>query len=371
MTKNNKIVKKICMAVLVLLFLMMSIQWVNAYFYNITYKCKGNICIEGQQAEWYVTISNFGSRVMEYTAIELLDAVNGSIFVKLERPFHPQSSIRGSLIVVSQNEKVTVNLSGTVPRANYQQNLIYYPCFTKTVTDSYIISRYGEYETRNCYKENLTMPVIQCISDDNCDSDEYCGLSNCLQLDCGECQYIEDNACVNYECCSSEQCGFNEVCKNNACEKLNCKFNEYIENRTCKALNCGFDEYMANQSCKKLNCSYSEFVFNHTCKKLECQENEFIEEHECKPCKADEYAMDYTCRPLKCLYNETPVNHTCIPLNCYFFQKAENHVCINAKSVIFKLILEIAAIIAIIIFLILDVRKYEIRHKKLEKVNKR
>jgi hypothetical protein len=376
---HNKItIKTLYIVFLITVFFILNVEWVNAnlYYniYNITYKCKDNICIEGQRAEWLVTIYNQGSKVVEYTTIELLDAINDSVIAKLRLPFYPQSSDRGNLIVVKQNEKVIVNLSGKLSGANYQQNLFYYPCFTTTVTDGYIIARYGKYESRHCYKENLTMPVIQCISDENCNNNEFCSSNACINLNCNSCQYIKNHACFDYECCSSEQCNFNEVCKNNACEKLNCKFDEYIENRTCKALNCNFDEYVVNQTCKKLDCSYDEFVFNNTCKKLDCKENEFIEEHKCKSlnCKENEYAEDHVCKELKCLYNETVFNHTCAPLNCYFFQDIKNHACVNNKSVIFKLILELAIIMAIIVFLILDIRKYEIRHKNLEdKKNKK
>ena len=326
--------KRLCILFFALLLLAINIQWADAYFYNITYSCKDNTCIEGQQAQWQVTIYNFGSRVIEYTAIELIDSFNANSIAELRRQYNPQSSNRGDLIVVQQNRKATINLTGTIPGANYQNNLVYHPCFTNTVTDSYLIGRYGEYESRHCYEESLTMPVVQCISDENCNINEICSFNACLRLDCGKCKYIINHACFDYECCSSEQCGLNEACKNNACEKLNCKFKEYIENRTCKALNCNFDEHIVNQTCRKLDCGYDEFVFNNTCKKLDCGKNEFIKGHECRPCKADEFAVNYTCAPLRCLYNEASANHTCIPLGCGFFQKVENHACVNDKSAI-------------------------------------
>ena len=365
MLQYGKITKKLRILFLILLLIIMNLQFADAYFYNITYECKDDICIEGQKANWFVTIYNQGRRVVEYTTVELVDYVDGSNIVELKIPFYPLNSDRGDLIAIEQNEKVAINLTGTIPKANYQNNLVYYPCFTRTITDSYPIGRYGEYESRHCYEENLTMPVVQCISDENCNNNKICSFNACLKLNCGECQYIKNHACFDYECWPSEQCTSNEICKNNACETLNCRLNEYTENRTCKALNCNFDEYIANRTCKKLNCSYDEFVFNRTCKKLDCAENEFIEEHECRSCKDEEYAINYTCVPLSCSYNETVFNHTCNPLNCNFLQKAENHACVNNNSAIFKSILEVIAIIAIIVFLILDVRKYEIKHKKI------
>jgi hypothetical protein len=359
--------KKISNIVILLIFLF-SINSVNAYFYNITYNCKDDICIEGETAEWLVTVYNRGKHIIEFTAVELLDSVNHSLIAQLKIPYYPLTSERGDVIVVKQNQKVTINLSGKIPMANYQQNLIYYPCFTNTMTDSYIIAKYKKYEERHCYIENETMPVIQCISNEDCDDGEYCNFNKCLKLDCGECQYIKNHQCMDYECCSSKQCGFDEACRNNVCKKLNCSENEFIGNHTCRVLNCGFDEYIVNKTCKKLNCSYDEFVFNHTCKKLNCSYDEFIEDHKCKAlnCKENEYAENHTCRELKCLYNETILNHACVPLKCSFFQDIKNHACVNNKSIIFKSIFELIVIIVIITFLILDTREYKAHHKRIE-----
>ena len=294
MVQMGNMKKGVYIAILAAIFLVLSIRGVNAdllyNIYNITYNCKDDICIEGQTAEWLIAIYNKGSKVVEYTTIELLNSFNNGVIAELKIPFFPLSSYRGDVIVVKQNEKVTINLTGKLPKANYQQDLFYYPCFTTTITDSYIIARYGKYESRYCYKENLSMPITQCISDKHCGDNEFCRFNSCINLKCGKCQYIENHACADYECCDSEQCDFNEICKNNICEKLNCNVNEYIENRTCKVLNCGFDEYIVNKTCRKLNCSYDEYIFNNTCNKLDCAESEYIGEHECKPlnCKGNE-----------------------------------------------------------------------------------
>ena len=58
-------------------------------------------------------------------------------------------------------------------------------------------------------------------------------------------------------------------------------------------------------------------------------------------------------------------------LDCYFFQDIKNNSCVSNKSVIFKSIFEVFAIIAIIIFLVLDIMKYETQHKKVKIKNER
>ena len=358
--------KKIIWTVfLVISFAVINLKFADAHLYSIAYKCMDNICVEGRTAEWNVTIHNHGNKEVEYTAIELLDEINDSVIAGLKVPFSPLSSKRGNVIVVNKKEGVTVNFTGKLPKANYWQSLVYYPCFTTTITDSYIVGKYGKYESRECYKENLSMPIVQCILDNNCGNSEYCRFNVCLKLNCGECQYIENHTCLKHECCNSEQCGFNEICKNNLCGKLNCSNEEYIENRTCKALNCGFDEAIFNKTCKKLNCSYEESAFNHTCMKLECKENEFIEEHKCKllNCNGMEHAENHTCKELNCLDNEIIFNHKCTPSDCYFFQEVKKHACADNKSFIFKSIFEAAAVAIIIIFLALDVRKYKAKQK--------
>ena len=359
----NKL-RRFCLVFLIIVFTTINLELVKAYFYNISYTCKDNACIEGDKALWYVTISNKGVSEVEYIAIELLNVMNNTAFTSLNIPFYPVSDNRGNLIVVKSNEQVTVNLTGRLPKANYGDLLIYYPCFATTITDSYIIARENRYESRQCYKQNESMQILQCVSNNNCNINEFCSFNKCLKLKCKNCQFIKEHACVDYECCGSEQCKFDELCKNNTCQKLNCEFNEYILNNTCNILNCAFDEFIFNKTCNKLNCSYDESVFNSTCKKLNCSGNEFIQNRTCKllECKKNEYAKNHVCNPLECLYNESIVNHACKPLNCYFFQDNANHSCINNKSTIFKSLMEIIVIFFIILFFILDFRKYEKKH---------
>ena len=364
--KDISKLKRFHFVFLVVIFAIIKANFVNAYFYNITYSCKDNICIKGDTVTWNVVISNDGKSEVEYVAIEFLDVANNSVFASLKIPYYPLSDKRGNLIVVKPNEKVTINLTDRLPKANFGQFLVYYSCFTATITDSYIIARDNIYEIRQCYNQNETMLVFECVSNDKCKNDEFCSFNKCLKLKCKDCQYIKDHKCINYECCSSEQCKFDEACKNDTCQKLNCAFSEYTYNHTCSPLNCAFDEFITNKTCKKLNCSYGEFAFNSTCKELNCNENEFVQNHTCKllECKENEYAKNHACNTLECLYNETIFNHTCKPLNCYFFQDTADHSCINNKQIMFKLSLEIIAIIALITFFIIDFRKYEKKHNE-------
>ena len=315
----------------------------------------------GGRAHGPVLISNTGKSDLELIGIEFLDIANNSIFASLRKLFYPLSDYRGDIITVKQKEKVTVNLTGSLPQANYGQFFIYQPCFTTTITDAYIIARDNIYESRQCYNQNETMLIFQCVSNDNCNANESCSFNKCVKLKCKNCQYVSSHKCVDYECCSSEQCEYEGFCRNNACEKLNCNFNEYVYNHTCKILNCAFNEFVSNRSCKKLECNFNERAFNHTCEKLNCSENEFIQNRSCKllECKEEEYAKGHVCNPLQCRDDERIINHTCEKLNCHIFQDIINHECRNDKTAIFKMLMEIAAIAAIIAFFIIDFKKYE------------
>ena len=357
MAKNNKL--KIIFFVFFVILVLINSYGVLGYLYNITSVCKDNVCIEGKKAVWDVVISNNGKSTVEYISIELLDSINNTKFASLEIPFNPQSDKRGDLIVVHPYEKISVNITGVLPKANYGQELLYYPCFTTTITDTYLIARDSKYEVKQCYKTNETMQVFKCVSSNNCNENEYCSFNKCLKISCKSCQYIKDHICMNYECCGNLECKQNAFCKNNTCESLNCNFNQYLENHSCKTLNCAMDEIIFNKTCKKLECNIDESSFNHTCRRLNCSESNFIQNRTCKilECKQNEYAKNHVCNKLNCLNNETIFNHECKALNCYFFQYQLNHFCFNDKSIIFKLSLEIIAIIAIVSFFIIDFKK--------------
>lgn len=343
----------------------------NAYFFNIEAKCRYDVCYEGEKAEWIVEIYNQGKHQIEFTTIEIFN-INNSLIAKLRIPFQPFNSERGDVIYVGPDKKVILHLNGTIPSATYENKLVYYPCFTNTKTNSFIIAKYGEYEETHCYEENYTIDVAECVVNRNCDSDEQCLYNYCRKLNCDKCQYISEHDCLDHECCSSEDCAFNQNCTNNNCVDLDCKDNQYIENRTCVTLNCREDEYILNKNCEKLNCSFDEFALNHSCVLLNCPYNQFIEDHMCKnlDCKEDEFAKNHTCERLYCQPDETIINHSCAKLRCRLIEKIENNTCVRDNTIILKLLFEVFVIILIIIFLKLDADKYKEEQKNKDHTKK-
>ena len=367
---ETKIRWKICLlvisALLMAFLLSENALMAGAYFYNITYDCKDGICVEGKFAKWHVVIANNGKQDVEYIAIELISYNNQTPFASMSLPFYPLNSDRGNPILVRPGGRITLNITGILPKANLFHTLVYNPCFTTTITDSYIIARDNLYESRFCYSQNETMPLVGCASDIHCEKDEFCRFSKCNKLNCNSCQHLENHACVNYQCCTSDQCVFDELCKDNSCQKLNCSFSQYFLNHTCNFLNCSAGESYSDRKCSMLNCSFDEQPSNHSCKKLNCGNFEFINENKCKPlkCKESEHPKNHTCYPLKCLSGEGFLNHSCKPLNCHFFQDIVNHSCKNNWSRIIKLSLESVAVMAIASFLIIDFKKYRSKHRQ-------
>lgn len=350
----------------VLLFVLSS---VNAYFFDITYECENDVCVAGKEVIWHVDMFNKGTQVMEFIMIEMVDSINDTVIATYEIPFKPLTSERGDVIKVHPNHGNNVNWTSILPRGNQDKKLIFYPCFTNAVTQSYIVAKYGEYEKRTCY-ENYTMTLLDCLLSLDCGFNEFCILNRCKTLNCSDCQFISNHKCNDYDCCQNEDCNLDEVCLNNTCEDLNCSFDQYIDNRTCITLDCGDDEHIINRSCVKLDCGFDEYGFNGTCHKLNCKDNEYIGDHACKPlnCKFYEHAVDHACERLQCKPEEAIVDHACVPLNCYFFQDIKNHTCILSKSKVLQLVVELLVVAGIVVFVILDIRKFK-KKKEAEKDN--
>lgn len=361
--------KKKWMLLLAVLFLINS-ALVSSYFYEISHNCSEDVCIEGQNAEWYVTIFNRGTLTLEYSKIELLNSLNNSQIAVYDSGFQPLSIERGDTILVSPMQKATVRLNGTLPKANFGKMLIYYPCFTTvTPNDDWTHRQKNIYEIINCYDSNESMPLLQCISDSDCRSDESCINNKCSKLKCNDCQYISNHSCKSFSCCISDHCKNNEFCANNTCFKLDCKEEEYLFNHSCMNLSCSQTQAIINHACNEVNCSFDEFMINHKCQKLNCSYNEHIVDNACAllQCAEEEKPGNHTCIALKCSFNETISNHECSSLDCYFFQRIENHKCISDKPLIYRLIAELTAVILIILFIVLDVKKYLFAHKKTGK----
>lgn len=330
--------------------------------YDITHNCSNMVCVAGEAAEWYVTISNKGLNAIEYSAIDLVDTLNETnIFASIDWTYRPTSSRKGEFLSIYPGQKVVVRLNGTIPNPNSGDSLLYYPCFTRIVPkEDWPQIAKSIYELKHCYSLNETMPVFQCISNDHCSHSEYCKTDKCYRLNCSNCQYIFNHTCVDYECCDSYDCEPNEFCANNTCLKLECESFEAVIDYKCTLLNCSDNEDIIDNQCKKLNCSFDEYAFNHSCSKLNCLSYEYIEDHTCitLSCREDQAAFNHTCNQLYCPYNETISNHSCVELHCYFFQKIANHRCINNIPMLLKFIGEILALIFIAGFLILDIKKY-------------
>ena len=174
----------------------------------------------------------------------------------------------------------------------------------------------------NFYKSAECTEATTCTINSDCFEDEFCENWTCKELECGECQYIEERLCVDYECCSDEVCPLDERCENHACVNYNCNDNEIPFDHICKELTCQENEIAVNHSCQELNCAKEEAAVNHTCVKLECQGNEVIREH--------------ACENLQCAEDEVAENHVCNKLSCGTLQKAYNHRCTNYIVYFFK-----------------------------------
>lgn len=338
-----------------------------AYYTNITYSCPDDICVVDELIQWKVGIVG-GT---EYVTIEMIDKFNGSVLGAMKRTFNPLSSNRGNPVKLNSRTTGLVTFNGTVPEPDYEGVALYYPCFTTTIEDTYVIARDGTYTQRFCYDSlNLTIDVVDCTRSTHCEEDEYCSNNKCVRLGCRDCQFIANHSCTNYECCSHDACSFNAVCVNNTCETFSCDENEQFFNHTCVPLGCLANETFMNNTCQPLNCDENEGFANHSCVPLSCEEHEFVENHACVPlnCAEDEKAESHTCVALSCKQNERVFNHECIPLSCWFFQDAYGHSCVTNKVLVFKGFLELLALIVIIILMGID---FKTIREHLPKNNKR
>jgi len=361
--ENDKKHKSAKISLILIIFIVSIFSVSASYFYDLSYICEGGICIEGQQMKWNITLFQQGYRSSsEFTKIELLDAVNHKILATYELAYSPFKDESGKLIEVDKLDDVYIFINSTVPNPIFRKNLIYYPCFTKAVTESFQIAKYNKYEDTQCYNENFSIPIIECLHDSQCKTNKRCISNLCENIYCGECQFAENNTCNNYECCSSLQCESDQLCKNNNCVNLDCKENELVINRTCVPIICGFDEYIESKVCKKLNCTFDEYIFNHTCKKLECNGFEIIKDNDCKECPSNQIANNNSCVDIKCSFDEEYFDHSCKKLECGLFADAKDHYCVHDNFLVFKLILELFIVGVIVFLLFMDIKKYKKNH---------
>lgn len=91
---------------------------------------------------------------------------------------------------------------------------------------------------QNCCEDTGRLPAQSCVN------------HSCIEVKCGECEYVANNSCHRYECCSDLECGKNETCSRNTnkCVAIECECG-YIKNRTCVSYEC-----CSNKDCKSGLC---------------------------------------------------------------------------------------------------------------------
>jgi len=77
----------------------------------------------------------------------------------------------------------------------------------------------------------------ECEDDYDCNYNEYCKNSDCIQLVCDNDEKIKNHECVKEdkknECKSHDYCDFDEICFNERCVTLQCASDEYAYNHSC------------------------------------------------------------------------------------------------------------------------------------------
>ena len=350
----------------ILVFFVLAATFVNAYYYRIEASCQDNICVQNKMANFSILVSNDGIAPVEFIGFELYETLNNTLITSLRKNFDPFSDKRGDTIVIYAGYKAKINLTGKLPKASYDDTLIYYPCFTTALNDPYTNARDNNYELKKCFNSNESLMVVECVNNNDCAKEAFCKSFKCKPLKCAECQYISNHTCRNYKCCNNDQCASNSMCLNNTCMKLDCTSSQYYFDHACQDLNCSGEEYIFERNCRKLNCNSNEAFINHTCMRLNCSTDEDVDNHTCSKieCSFNEFAENHTCNPLRCEYNETISSHACKPLDCYFFQYISSNSCITDRKLIKKLLIEAAVVVAIVLFLAIDFRKYFRSHNE-------
>ncbi|MBI4453488.1 hypothetical protein HY636_02485 [Candidatus Woesearchaeota archaeon] len=172
-------------------------------------------------------------------------------------------------------------------------------------------SMFYDCEKGNFYKEAECKDMPYCRYSGDCLNNEYCEKDTCQELDCDDCEYIQEHKCKKYECCESSMCDENEECSQNKCIKLGCSEAEVVKDHQCFSLGCKDDEYTADHTCVKLECSEYEQAVNHQCEILNCADDEYIKEHKCEK--------------LECKWYEKPLAHDCVNFINYNIYKYKDN----------------------------------------------
>jgi len=357
--------KKRGLYILFALLLVSSVYGFDYKFYTINYECEERFCVEGSNISFFVEIDNRGSEKIELIGIEMRDYENNTLIGQWNTSYFPLIDYRGDLFDIWPSQKKTMIVNMTLPEKNIPSGLRYYPCFNNAVRTPRIVVE-EKYNLRHCYIDRPEfVPMVDCIYNSACKSEEYCGANFCKKLKCDECEYINNHVCVEYECCDSDMCGKNQECTLNQCFDLDCSWNQKIENHICIDLNCNPNQLIIDNECVDANCKFDEYVFNYSCSKLNCKETEHIFNHTCKllNCSYDEYLVNKTCQKLDCKFNQGYINNTCQNLDCQFYQNVINHACVNNRPLLIKMSIEMIILLLIGFLIYLDIKKYNIFRK--------
>jgi hypothetical protein len=339
------------------------IDFLEAYPYEISHKCRETPCIEGDDMSWNINITNRGEQDLHFVSMRIIDSLKGSTVIGYN-----------GTTEISPKKKKSIVINSSVPAANVNKSFVYSVCIAMKVpyetwdklddlTDE---EAYVQRRLEYCYKYNHSFIVFKCSRDEHCNLNEQCVDNRCQRILCLECQYIYNHKCIDYRCCKDEDCDIEESCKNNTCERIYCNEDEIIENHKCRRIECREDEFVLEKVCTPLNCKEDEAAINHSCVKLTCREDEIIINHSCTAleCKEDEAAENHQCKSLQCKEDELAINHECKKLRCLFFQNIVSHQCVNDYVIILSLSGELVSWIIIIFVSTLIIKKYVKLHRK-------
>jgi len=201
---NNKIV----FAFFTALFSLLIISSANALISGEVYidlECDGP-CIEGEEANWNITIWNRGDKSLQVVHTEIRNKENVKL-IKNEDP---------ATIRPGQNK--TYVFIEPIPRPPASGKLDYKVC-PRVSTPGYL----GILQEQDLCRPIVESPFIilaenfECRTDTDCSADSRCIEFSCVELKCADCQYVSNHQCISYECCSNTDCQEDMICDGHFC----------------------------------------------------------------------------------------------------------------------------------------------------------
>jgi len=93
---------------------------------------------------------------------------------------------------------------------------------------------------------NLIESNQDSCDDSSCLGEQICVEGECIELICGECQYLENNGCVDYNCCTNQDCDDSNPETEDMCQNQNTKFSSCKNTQLITGL-C--EDYYGGQIC--------------------------------------------------------------------------------------------------------------------------